>query len=53
MADEAKKAGVIDAIIEKIRYVTPATEQREVKTTVKSNKTQHQTVKRPRIKKRP
>ncbi|MGB0589566.1 MAG: ClpP family protease [Myxococcota bacterium] len=55
MAHEAKKAGVIDEVISHIDYVTPATEQSEVKTTVKSNHTQHEAPaapKQPRIKKR-
>jgi ATP-dependent Clp protease protease subunit len=41
MADEAKKAGVIDEVVDRIDYVTPATEQSETKTTVKLNHTLH------------
>jgi ATP-dependent Clp protease, protease subunit len=56
MADEAKKAGVVDEVVARIDYVTPATEQRETKITLKSNRTQHETptpAPRTRIKKRP
>ena len=52
MADEAKKAGVVDEIIERIDYVTPATEQTEKKTTVKVQKTQQDVPSGKRIKKR-
>ncbi len=55
MADEAKKAGVVDEVVARIDYVTPATEQTESKTTVKSNRTHHDVpseTRRTRIKKR-
>ena len=41
MAGEAKAAGVVDEVVQKIHYVTPATEQRETKTTKKLNETRH------------
>jgi len=41
MADQAKKAGVIDEVVARIDYVSPPMERTEAKTTVKSTSTRH------------